>query len=867
MQFTRTVKAKLLMAFGLILALNIAVGVLAFRSFNQTQAALEQLSDESLADIVAAMTLAHKSSMLASLAPFVSSVRVVNALENESARLSVQVGEFATFVQNLPTSPVFLDDGRRARVERLAGDLSDQLIELVATTKHSLDIRFDLAERRYSFDGRESVIAALEAGDEHGRMLAHRFREAMELVFAALVVESEHPLTTLGQEYVSLAAEIVEASTGRTEAEKKMLGLLDHQASTFDLHRRDLESQQRVRFLLATIHLLSTQLSDEVASIVETTSVAATERSENADRALGRSKEIIAVLGTLALLAAVSAAFYVMRDLAQNLEGVTRAMARLAGGDRTGSVPGLHRQDELGSLARAFDVFKEASFERESLARQVTENSRMVDAMFSNMNDGISVFDETGRLVNWNPQFPSVVGMAPDAIAVGMSFEVVAQRLRDMGGRAFTLSGQPIESEQTLGNRQNTPAQFELHFGADRVIEVRSQPMPTGGFVTTYTDQSERRSVERQLREAQRVEAVGQLTGGIAHDFNNLLAAISGNLQMLHQAHYADETVSARLLRALDATERASAVTQRLLAFARQQTLQPKMTDVNALITNLLDLVEYSLGARIEVRTDLDPALEPILVDPVQLENAILNLVFNSRDAMPEGGTISIRTWSETSGDLRQLCLSLEDDGQGMTPEVLARIYEPFFTTKEKGRGSGLGLSMVHGFIKQSGGEISIDSRPTHGTRVVISLPFIVQTGISLRESKEKGLPARGNGEKVLIVEDDPIMQDTATDMIESLGYAVTLAPDAETAKQQIDSGEFALMFTDMLLPGGMTGLDVAEHAKSVRPTMPILFTSGYAHDGPGKSIELPPDAVMLEKPYAIETLASALSSLIRSRA
>lgn len=854
------------MAFGLILALNIAVGVLAFRGFSETQTALEQLSDESLTDIVAAMTLAHESSALAALAPFVSSVRVMNELENESARLSAQVERFAAFVRKLPSSAVFLDGDRRARVERLAGDLSARLIDLVDTTKRSLDIRADLAERRYSLGGRDGVAAALEAG-EQGRLLAIRFRKAMELLFEALTAESEHALATLEDEYAALVAEMAGSAGDRGTAEAAMFRLLEQQAGIFDLHRRDLESEQRVRFLLATVHRLSTQLSEEVASIVETTSVAATQRSADAGLALGRSKEIITLLGSLAVLAAALAAFYVMHDLALNLEGVTRAMTRLAGGDRTATVPGLHRQDELGSLARAFDVFKDASFERESLARQVTDNSRMIEAIFANMNDGISVFDEAGRLVAWNPQFLAINGMSADSVAGGMTYDDVARRFGKMGGQAFGLSGHALAPEDMLGSRQTAPAQFELHFGDGRVIEVRSQPMPAGGFVTTYADQTERRGVDRQLRQAQRMEAVGQLTGGIAHDFNNLLAAISGNLQMLHRDLYADEAVSARLLRALDASERASAVTQRLLAFARQQVLQPRMTDVNALVVSLLDLVEYSLGAGIEVETDLDPALEPTTVDPVQLENAILNLVFNSRDAMPDGGRISIRTWAETTGDTRRLRLSVEDDGQGMAPEVLARIYEPFFTTKEKGRGTGLGLSMVHGFINQSGGEIAIDSRPGRGTRVVIALPLVAEAGAASRAPDDAEPAAGGSGERVLIVEDDPIMQATAADMLESLGYSVARASDAAAAMHQIDAGGLHLLFTDMLLPDGMTGIDVANHARAVRPDMPVLFTSGYAHDGPSKRIVLPPDAVMLEKPYAMETLARALRSALRASA
>ncbi|MBN9334728.1 PAS-domain containing protein [Devosia sp.] len=866
MRIARTVKAKLLIAFGLILALNIAVGVLAFRGFSQTETTLDQLSDESLADIVAAMTLAHDSSALAALAPFVSSVRVMNELENESARLSARIGEFTSFVQRLPTSPAFMDEGRRERVQALAGDLSRELVALIATTKQSLDIRADLAERRYGLDGRAALIDRLNAGGERGHQLADRFVEAIELVLVALAGENDYTIVALESQYGALLADIYNMPEAQTGAGTGAIEFLREQQSTFQLNRRDLETQQRIRFLLSTIHTLSTQLGEEVSSIVETTSTAVTQRSLEAVRTLGSSKEFITLLGALAIVAAALAAFYVMRDLARNLEDVTDAMTRLAAGDRSASVPGLTRDDELGGLARAFNVFKDASLERESLAKQVSENSRMVEAMFSNMVDGICVFDDAGYLVAWNPKFLAIYGMNPEDVDTGMTFADVVQHFTSGGGIALGLHGHRLSPGEMLGNRRTEAAQFELHFADSRVVDVRSQPMPLGGFVTTYTDQTERRVVDRQLREAQRMEAVGQLTGGIAHDFNNLLAAISGNLQMLHEELYADQTVAGRLVRALDATERAAAVTQRLLAFARQQTLQPRMTDINALITGLLDLVEYGLGAGIEVKIELDPNLPETFVDPVQLENAILNLVFNSRDAMQGGGIIQIRTWTEGSEEARNIRLSVRDAGEGMSEAVLARIYEPFFTTKEKGRGTGLGLSMVYGFIKQSGGDIAIESQPGRGTLVILSLPCITMaTPISAR-LQEKLLSISGSGERVLIVEDDPIMRATATDMVSRLGYEVVAVPDVEQAKAALTGNAFDLVFTDLILPQGMTGLDVADYAEAIRPGLPVLFTSGYARDGADRRVVLPPEASLIEKPYAMDALARALRASLHQR-
>jgi CheY-like chemotaxis protein len=323
-----------------------------------------------------------------------------------------------------------------------------------------------------------------------------------------------------------------------------------------------------------------------------------------------------------------------------------------------------------------------------------------------------------------------------------------------------------------------------------------------------------------------------------------------------------NEDLAGKILRALDAAERGASLTQRLLAFSRQQALQPEVVDVNHLVLGLVDLVGYSMGTGIEIKTDLSPRLGPMLVDPGQLENALLNLIFNSRDALPKGGMIRVATFrtpaSDGSNGGESISVSVSDNGVGMTSEVLARAYEPFFTTKGKERGSGLGLSMVYGFAKQSGGQINISSAIGVGTEVTISLPRADYGAIAREARSGRGAISAGH-ESVLIVEDDPAVRATTADMVRSLGYRAKAVSDGIEAIAELEREAFDLLLTDVVLPNGLSGPEVATRAERVRPGIGVLYTSGYALDSLRRGAPLPGNAKLLEKPFRKERLAQAI--------
>ena len=382
---------------------------------------------------------------------------------------------------------------------------------------------------------------------------------------------------------------------------------------------------------------------------------------------------------------------------------------------------------------------------------------------------------------------------------------------------------------------------------------------------------------EEALRQSQKMEAVGQLTGGLAHDFNNLLAGISGSLELMQtrmqQGRLTD--VDRYMTAAQGAAKRAAALTHRLLAFSRRQTLDPKPTDVNRLATGLQEMIQRTVGPGIPVEVVGASNIWSALVDPPQLENALLNLCINARDAMPDGGRITIETsnkWMDERAakqhavpEGQYLAVSVTDTGTGMSPEVIARVFEPFFTTKPIGEGTGLGLSMIYGFAQQSGGQVRIYFEVGQGTTVCIYLPRhygAAEDEIVAERMAE--LPRSQAGETVLIVDDEPTVRMLVTDILEDLGYAAIEAGDSTTGLKVLHSDvRIDLLVTDVGLPGGMNGRRMADAARNHRPNLKVLFITGYAENAILGNGTLPPGMAVLTKPFAMDTMAARIRSMI----
>jgi signal transduction histidine kinase/CheY-like chemotaxis protein len=426
------------------------------------------------------------------------------------------------------------------------------------------------------------------------------------------------------------------------------------------------------------------------------------------------------------------------------------------------------------------------------------------------------------------------------------------------------MDNTPVNIERLNVLRHERPLIFEHRYQGGKVVEFRSQPMPGGGFVTLYTDLTERRAFEAQLHQAQKMEVLGQLTGGVAHDFNNLLAALLTNLQLLDATPALDAKQRRYVGRSIRVAEKGVSLIERLLAFSRKQRLHPESLDINALILGMLDLVAYSMAPGITIDTDLR-ADAPVFVDPSQLENAILNLAVNSGAAMPDGGRLCFRTRKHTRPGSQSACITLivEDTGVGIPREMQTRVLEPFFTTKPAGQGSGMGLSMVYGFVNQSGGEMRLESTPGRGTRITLLFPVEAANQKSATRRRRPLLePAViPEGKAVLLVEDNAAVREAAGEQLAAFGHTVRSAPDAETALEVLEeqTAEVALVITDIGLSGPLSGVDLKQKLERRHPEVRVVLTSGLPRDNLERHYGLAPDEEVLPKPIPLPALQELL--------
>lgn len=451
-----------------------------------------------------------------------------------------------------------------------------------------------------------------------------------------------------------------------------------------------------------------------------------------------------------------------------------------------------------------------------------------------------------------------------DAISTGERYEVEFRLRRADGmfrwhiGRAEPVRNPVGEIELWIGTNTDIHDQK----AAEKALGELARDLETR--VQERTRELEMRN--EQLRQSQKMEAVGQLTGGIAHDFNNLLQVVSGNLQLLARDIAGNERAERRVSNALAGTSRGAKLANQLLAFSRRQPLEPKVVNIARFITSAEDMIRRAIGEAIEVEFVVAGGLWNTFIDPVQVENALLNLAINARDAMEGSGKLTIELgnalldadYTRGHADVtpgQYVMLAVSDTGCGMTPEIMAQVFEPFFSTKPEGKGTGLGLSMVYGFVKQSGGHIKIYSEPGHGTTVKVYLPRATQAE-DLVTIADIGLAA-GGSETVLVVEDDEEVRTTVVDMLNDLGYRVLKAKDATAALHIIESGvPIDLLFTDVVMPGPLKCTELARKAKERLPGIRVLFTSGYTQNAIVHGGRLDPGVELLVKPYTREALA-----------
>ncbi|HZZ35615.1 MAG TPA: CHASE3 domain-containing protein [Caulobacteraceae bacterium] len=535
----------------------------------------------------------------------------------------------------------------------------------------------------------------------------------------------------------------------------------------------------------------------------------------------------------------------------------------------------------LGAIALAGLVGSAISQAR--INRQLTQSQAaraageaLQAAIFENVPDYLFVvrIEEGDRFVvgDVNPAFERALNVSAERIRGQDLRGLLPARVADMliaHYRRVRAADAPVLTRDVIPGLPDGPRTWE-----SILAPVKNAAGVADRIIGTARDITERVRSEERLRAAQRMEAVGQLTGGVAHDFNNLLQVIRGNLELLEPVLEGQAQAQRRLKSALHGTERAAQLTRQLLAFARRQPLEPEVINLSRLVGEMADLLRRTLGESIEVETVVAGGLWNTLADPAQVESAILNLALNARDAMPDGGRLTIEitnasldeAYGRGAEDLtpgQYVLLAISDTGQGMDAATLARAFEPFFTTKSGDHGTGLGLAMVYGFVRQSKGHVQIYSEPDHGTTVKIYLPR------SRQPESVGALPAEvrraDTGERtILVVEDETAVRAAAVGMLEGLGYQCLEAGNAADALEIMKNGaKVDLVFTDVVMPGPLSTRDFAQNVREMSPELPILFTSGYTENAIIHHGRLDDGVSLLAKPYARDDLARKVAQLI----
>jgi PAS domain S-box-containing protein len=555
--------------------------------------------------------------------------------------------------------------------------------------------------------------------------------------------------------------------------------------------------------------------------------------------------------------------------------------------------------DEKGRAARVAGVYHEIS-ERKALearllalnealearvndrARQLAttsarleETERRFQLLIDAVTDyAIFMLDPAGTVISWNPGAQRIKGYSSQEI-LGQHFS----RFYTEDDRQHGLPGMALATAQRTGKYEAEGTRVRKDgstFVANVVINAIRDPSGNLlGFAKITRDITQKKAVEDQLRQAQKMEAVGHLTGGVAHDFNNLLTVIMGNLEYLERILPPAQPSQRIIAAALRGASRAAILTHRLLAFSRLQPLRPETLSVNKLVAGMSDLMRRTLGEAVFIETVLAGGLWTTLADSNQLENALINLAINARDAMPDGGKLTIETANTHLDDAyarmhddvepgQYIGIFVTDTGIGMSADIASQVFDPFFTTKEIGQGTGLGLSQVYGFIKQSGGHVKIYSEVGEGTTVKLYLPRH-RGAEDLTDDRLATQPVpRGRSELVLVVEDDPDVRDYTVEMVSELGYSVLSAPEAASALRLLDSNrKVSLLFTDVGLPGGMNGRQLAEQALRRQPRLKVLYTTGYARNAIVHQGRLDPGVEVIFKPFTYSDLATRIRRVL----
>ncbi len=855
-----TIRQRLLLALGLLAGATILVGVLSWYALDRADAKLEALHRQTLSEVTRALNLSHRSSDLVASAPFLLGLRSPYLIRSEGTELMAEIDEISRQWADAGALAPLTGATYRTSVAQTLGGMKSALHDLMqaadmldAQRDRIIGYRARLLHLEKLFS-RKANNPFQPAEERHAWLT---LQKAANSLIGAAYVDS---LPGLG-EYNRQFSRHMRAFLASSAADGPLRRYIDelHDLATgpeslFSVRRKELDQNIFAQGALFHIRHQSRLISEMATRQAEASEALLSKKRQETATAIGIAKLTILTVGLGAALLALFSALYVSGYVTGNIRAISTAMEKLAKGDRSIILPRPRgSMDEIGKLLQSFRVFRANALRLDRSNRQLKQRNLLFERIFNNITDGVAIIDETGRITAANPCLRKILRLPEEGTRTH------AAEIRKL------LESSPFaEDARRSGLGQNFRARTELHSPTGDVIEVRASKLPDGGEVWLFSDSTERHRIEERLGQIRRIEALGKVTGEVAHDFGNILGTISGNLHLLETSDRGKDTSAIRQ-RIASALEIGSSLTQRLLAFARKQRLTPERTELNTLIRGLEDLI--AIGLKEGVRLRFTPSDVPlyVCVDPGQLESAILNLCLNSNQAIEQEGEIHITLGKGPDG---MAVIEITDTGCGMDSSVLARAMEPFFSARQDGSGTGLGLSSVYGFITQSGGSFHMESRPGEGTTIRLALPPARSGSATGAGEEAGGERAEADPRRILLVEDDGDDMAHAARILKAMGHEIITATTYEQAMQLLDGEEpFDVLLTDVHLDCGNDGRDIIRRALARHPRPLTIMTSGRTAPQQIRTGEFPADVIFLPKPLSEEALQRVLRLQVPVRA
>ena len=826
----RTVRSRLWAALTLLSLAVLAASAVTWLALQRVEARLQDLHQETLGQVAQALDLSKRSSDLATSAPYLLNQRSNFLIEQEGAKLL----DVLDRVRSDWPQTRFGQSSQEEPVTDILDSMDAAVTDLVAVSGELDSVQADIRAHTATLGRLRSIAAesiAAPEGDDATRLI---WWSLQSMNADALNAAYAGNLIGVGEEQRHYMAQKKATSNTRLNGEqRRYLASLESsvwgEEGIFELRRQELSRNLAAQNALFRIRFDANRVNNLASSYADQAEVFLARERDASSRTIQVTRVSVTAISAISLGLALTAALYVSRYVTFNISRVSAAMVRLANGDRASVLPRrMGGKDEIGDLFRSFRSFRANALRLDRSNRQLDQRNALFEKVFTNISDGIAIADPTGRVTACNPAFTRIVNIPENA--------------SDQDSLVGWFRSSRFADSAIMNDLQPDHRGFcELVSAEGQVLEIRASKLPDNGRVWLVADVTERRKLSDRLQRIKRIETLGKVAGDTAHDFANILSTIRTHAHLLKAQN---EPEASKSLDAIsNAVDFGASLTDRLLAFARKQSLTPERIDLNALIEGMTELVEISLKPGVTLKVSLPAEPLQVLVDPGQMESALFNLLLNANIAVADDGEIQVTL---EALDQTQARILINDNGDGMSDDVLARAIEPFFTTRGGEGGTGLGLSIVYGFIRQTGGYMNIESALGEGTQIEILLPLTGEERID-RTSVEQKLS--------LLVEDDLKTRRMVKRLLERQGYKVMARSTGDGALSLLKSKRFDLVLSDLDLGDNVDGVALIKACQEIAPNTQTLIMSGKSSGAHA----VPSMTRFIEKPVTLEKLQTAL--------